>query len=264
MDKEYNKELGKKVKKLRESENLSQRELSQKLEISRSTLSQIENGNRRLSVEELMKISRSFQISIDVLLNLRNEPEININEKVDNEPEQKLRINVPQKNVEKFTEVLLYILNETVGKPNIGKTVIYKLLYFIDFNYYEKYEKQLIGATYRKNRYGPSPVEFKEIIDRMKENEDVEKIDSEYFDFEQKKYLPLRKPDLSILSADELEVIENVLERLSDMNATQISEYSHGDVPWLATDDSEIIEYESVFYRTPPYSVREYDEDERV
>jgi hypothetical protein len=39
------------------------------------------------------------------------------------------------------------------------------------------------------------------------------------------------------------------------MNAKQISDYSHGDVPWLTADDGGIIEYESVFYRTAPYSV---------
>jgi uncharacterized phage-associated protein len=56
-------------------------------------------------------------------------------------------------------------------------------------------------------------------------------------------------------------MIDVVLEKLSDMNATQISEYSHNDVPWLTTDDGDIIDYESVFYRTAPYSVRSYSEE---
>jgi hypothetical protein len=42
------------------------------------------------------------------------------------------------------------------------------------------------------------------------------------------------------------------------MNAKEISDYSHNDVPWLTTEDGQPIEYESVFYRTRPYSVREY------
>ena len=62
------------------------------------------------------------------------------------------------------------------------------------------------------------------------------------------------------LSARELEVINQVLNRLSDMNAAQISEYSHKDVPWMTTEDGQKIEYESVFYRTPEYSVRESGE----
>ena len=48
------------------------------------------------------------------------------------------------------------------------------------------------------------------------------------------------------------------------MNASQISAYSHNDVPWMTTKDGEAIEYESVFYRTPPYSVRAYAGRERM
>ncbi|GAJ05638.1 unnamed protein product, partial [marine sediment metagenome] len=43
--------------------------------------------------------------------------------------------------------------------------------------------------------------------------------------------------------------------------ATEISNYSHKDVPWLTTNNGEIIDYESVFYRTKPYSVRTYIEE---
>jgi len=183
--------------------------------------------------------------------------------KIKNEKKAKsqIRINIPQKNLEKFKEVFLYILNRVGSKPNIGETVIYKLLYFIDFNFYEKYEEQLIGATYIKDKYGPRPLEFKEIIDKMIQNQEIEKIESNYFTYPQTKYLALRKADLSKLKGIEIEVIDSVLDKLSDMNATQISEYSHNDVPWLTTQEGEIIEYESVFYRTPVYSVREYNED---
>jgi uncharacterized phage-associated protein len=95
----------------------------------------------------------------------------------------------------------------------------------------------------------------------MVEKEEVEKVKSNYFEYPQTKYLPRRKPDLSKLSAKEMGVIEDVLNRLSDMNAKQISNYSHNDVPWMSTADGEVIEYESVFYRTPAYSVREYKDD---
>ncbi len=104
--------------------------------------------------------------------------------------------------------------------------------------------------------------DFAKIIEKMTKDKDIEKVVSEYFSYPQTKYLPLRKPDLSKLKANEIELIDDVLNRLSDMNATQISEYSHRDIPWLTTEDNKIIEYESVFYRTPPYSLREYIEND--
>jgi len=250
------------VKELRERVGISQQKLAELLGVSRPTISQIENGERGISVDELLKLVEIFNISVNSLLGLEKEPEVILrgSRKIKGIRPQ-IRINVPQKNLEKFKEVFLYILNRVSSKPNVGETVIYKLLYFTDFNFYEKYEEQLIGATYVKNNYGPTPIEFKKIVDKMIEEKEVDRIEDKYFKYPQTKYLPLRKPDLSKLKANEIEVIDDVLYKLSDMNATQISEYSHKDVPWLTTEDGEIIEYESVFYRIPPYSVREYDED---
>lgn len=255
-------ELGKRIRKLREKRGISQQRLSGLLGVSRPTVSQIEMGERKVSADELLKISEIFDVSVEHILGLRKEPEVIIQEtKKKRKLKPQLRINVPQKNLHKFKEVLLYILNKVGSKSNIGETAIYKLLYFIDFDFYENYEEQLIGATYIKNRYGPTPIEFKKVVERMIEDGEIIKVESIYFKYPQTKYLPLRKADLSKLKANEIEVIDNILNRLSDMNASQISEYSHNDVPWLTTEDQERIEYEAVFYRNPPYSVREYSED---
>ena len=54
-----------------------------------------------------------------------------------------------------------------------------------------------------------------------------------------------------------------VLDRMADWSAKMLSEYSHNDKPWKATDMNDIIDYELAFYREPPYSVRVYEEDEQ-
>lgn len=256
------KKIGHRIKILREKAVMSQDMLSQKMGISRPAVSQIESGERKISAEELQKLSHIFHVSVDDLLNPVKEPEVHLHKgKEGKTAKPKMRISVPQKNLQKFKEVLLYILNKVGAKENIGETVIYKLLYFIDFDFYEKYEEQLVGATYKKNQYGPTPIEFAKIVEQMTTHKEIMKVKSEYFNYPQTKYLPLRKPDLSKLKANEIEVIDDVLNRLSEMNGSQISAYSHSDVPWVTTGDGEVIEYESVFYRTPPYSVRAYAEE---
>ncbi len=262
MDKFYV-QLGNRIKKMRMNIGLSQEEFSKMLKIKRSTLSMIEQGRRMIKADELKKIAEMFNISIDILLDLKKEPII-VFEKGKRKPvkvKEQIRINIPQENVEKFKQVLLYILNKIGSKENMGETVLYKILYFIDFDFYEKYEEQLIGAKYIKNHYGPTPVEFTKIV-KIMEGKDIQKVKIDYHGYSQTKYLPLREANLKILMAHEIKLIDNVLSRLSDMNAKKISEYSHNDVPWLTTDDQEIIDYEKVFYRTPEYSVRD-DPDEK-
>jgi uncharacterized phage-associated protein len=142
----------------------------------------------------------------------------------------------------------------------VGETVLFKLLYFIDFDYYEKYEEQLIGATYIRNHFGPTPVEFIKIVAQMIENKELEKIETQYFKLQQRKYLPRREPNLDKLTAKELELINDVINKLAHKSARELSDHSHNDVPWKDTPDGMPIDYESVFYRTPDYSVRNYDE----
>jgi transcriptional regulator with XRE-family HTH domain len=254
--------IGLRIKVLREKTGISQDALARKMRLPRPAISQIESGARKIATDELLRFSQIFHIPVDDLLNPGKEPEVRLNEgKEEKEPKPRMRISVPQKNLQKFKEVLLYILNKVGSKPNIGETVIYKLLYFIDFDFYEKYEEQLIGATYMKNQYGPTPIEFDKIVEQMIKKGEIEKVKSDYFNYPQTKYLPRNKPDLTKFKASEIGVIDDVLNKLSDMNASQISEHSHGDIPWITTSDGEVIVYEAVFYRTPPYSVRAYAEE---
>ena len=97
-----------------------------------------------------------------------------------------------------------------------------------------------------------------DLVRKMIADKEIVKVKDSYFDYPQTKYLPLRKANLSGLKANESELVDGVLNKLSDMNASEIRDYSHGDVPWLTTEDGKVIEYESVFYRTHPYSVRSY------
>lgn len=255
--------LGGRIKALRETMRISQDELAQKLNLDRASLSHIENDKRSLKADELVLLSKSLNISIDELLDIKTPTEVILNQSQNsNGKKTGLRVSVPSKNLRKFKQVLLYILGKVGAKPNVGETVLYKLLYFIDFNYYEKYEEQLIGATYIKNHHGPTPIEFHSIINEMIECGEIEVVKSKYFQHLQKKYLPHKEPDLSLFNANEIRVIDDVLQKLSGMNASTISEYSHLDVPWMVTPEREKIDYESVFYRTPAYSVREYSNDE--
>ena len=255
--------LYKKIKALREQNKFSQEYLAEKLGVSRPTYIQIENGKRDITVPEAKKLASIFSLSLESFLenNVSATQEVVLESDTQNEKESDIRIVMPRANVKKFKEVLLYVLSKVGAKPNIGETALYKLLYFIDFDFYEKFEEQLTGAHYIKNHYGPTPVEFKKIVENMEGKKEIERVKSSYFQYEQKKYLPRREPDLKSLSAQEIKHIDEVLARLSDKNANELSDYSHNDVPWKVHKSGEIISYESVFYRDSEHSVRNYDDE---
>ncbi len=169
------------------------------------------------------------------------------------------RISEPKLNIEKFKEVLFYIIYSCKDKPNVGKTMICKLLYYSDFNHYEPYEEQMIGETYLKFEHGPVPKHFNQILDELKKSNLVLEKAIQVVDFPRIKYIPCITPSLKILHQREKKVIDNVMDQLLNKSAKDISEYSHNDIPWRVTEPNEVIDYELAFYREEPYTVREYD-----
>ncbi len=260
------KNLYKKIKSLRKENNLSQEYMAKELKISRPTYMQIESGRRDLTIAEASKIASIFGLQLEDFLKSKKVSKSTVvleAEKTSRKfkPKEKIRILVPRANIKKFKEVLLYVLEKVGAKSNIGETALYKLFYFIDFDFYEKFEEQLIAAQYIKNHYGPTPIEFKGITKEMKQKGELEIVKSKYFQYDQKKYLPCREPDLNKLSAREIKHIDEVLARLSDKNAKELTEYSHNDTPWRVHKNGEIISYESVFYRDQDHSIRNYQDE---
>jgi len=255
--------LYKKIKDLRKQNKFSQEYLAEQLKISRPTYMQIEKGERDITVLEARKLALVFGVSLEDFLGekVHSLPEIVLKKERAKERESSARIIMPGADIKKFKEVLLYVLSKIGARPNIGETALYKLLYFIDFDFYEKFESQLTGARYIKNHYGPTPIEFKKIVEEMERKGEIECVKSSYFQYDQKKYLPHREPDLKNLSAREIKHIDDVLARLSDKNANELSAYSHSDVPWRVHKSGETISYESVFYRDEEHSVRNYDDE---
>jgi len=252
------------IQQLRKKNNLTQEFLASKLDISRPTYMQVEQGERDLTITEAKKLAEIFGIPFNNFIEGKDTSirvEIKKAVKKTKQKKQEIRISVPQKNLKKFKAVLLYILSKVGGRPNVGEAVIYKLLYFIDFDFYEKFEEQLIGATYIKNHYGPTPVEFKTIVDDMIQGGEIVKVKSKYFNYPQRKYLAIRRPNLDVLSGREIEHIDDVLARLADKNAKEMENYSHEDIPWKTAENGKPLSYESVFYRDERYSVRNYDDE---
>src|ERR1035438_601986 len=105
--------IGSYIRRLRELRGRSQEATAKVLDISRTTYMQLEKGERDLAMQELHILARFFDVSEVGILNrdIPSGPGVQLDEKprlTKQIPE--IRINVPQENIDKFQEVLLYIL----------------------------------------------------------------------------------------------------------------------------------------------------------
>jgi len=244
------KQLALRIKNLRAHSGLSQEEFGAKIGLARQAVGQIEAGERDVSSIELAEIARFLEISPDSILTI---PMKDNGQNPDKRCSGALKLKFDK---DKLRNLLLYILARCGGKPNVGETVIYKLLYFIDFDSFELRSEPVTGMNYVRLQYGPVPQakQYVAVIDGMVERKELDIISQVYGGMAQKKYVALVDPDMSVFKAEELRLMDGVVDRLSDLNASQIKNYAHHDVPWLETEPEAVIDYRLVFERTVPFA----------
>jgi len=102
------KQIGQRITELRKIKGLSQEDLAKSVNISRSSLAQIELGNRSVNILELQQLSMELRFSLDDFMSENFE----IHQEINDEDEKNTnlieeRIAVPNLKVDKFKNVLL-------------------------------------------------------------------------------------------------------------------------------------------------------------
>ena len=158
-------------------------------------------------------------------------------------------------NRKKYYNVILYLCRKLGGEVR-GKKKLAKLLYFADFDLYEKCQKPLTGDVYKAFPMGPFPSALEEITQEMEQEktlaiEDVEELVG-YNKTEV--YRCLTEPDVSSFDDEEKKMLDRVIMRYGHLNGKQLEELSHAEAPYIGTELRKDIPYELAFYRGTDFS----------
>lgn len=153
---------------------------------------------------------------------------------------------------EKYRAAFIYLL-EKLGKIE-GKKKAYKLMYFLDFDYYEAYEKSFTGETYTAFPMGPAPRYFDSIVDEL--------IREGFVKVNKKRMLPQHENDTIIYSAErkqnyqfskeELKMLDRVINTYGNLTGKDLENLSHSQAPYIAVGPYDVIPYEFSEYRNTP------------
>ena len=150
----------------------------------------------------------------------------------------------------KFKETILYVANKCAPR-DLGAVKLHKVLYFADMLFFIGSARPITGAVYRKRPMGPTADALLATIGEMQRANDLSVVTVDYFGYKKKEFKPLRKPIPTALSADEIALLDEVIEFVCTQNtAKAISEFSH-QRPWALANDGDIIPYESAFLLLP-------------
>ena len=162
-------------------------------------------------------------------------------------------------NEEKYKNIILFFANK-IKNGTLGKLKIMKLLYFLDFDFFEKYGKPVTGDEYLRFDNGPVPRMAEKILKAMNGLEvriSNRKIANDLHD--QQHIEPLKFYEMNIFSREELMMMEEVDDKWEKFSGSEMKNASHGEAPWIATKPNDVIDYNLAYYRN---KYGEMDKDE--
>jgi uncharacterized phage-associated protein len=150
----------------------------------------------------------------------------------------------------RYKEAILYLCDKLGGEIR-GKKKLAKLLYYIDFDHFEKTHKPITRDMYKALPMGPFPESMPRIIEQLSKTKKLRvKLEKEKGGYQPTEiYTRLKKPDLSIFTKEEKETLERVIKLYGHLNGKQLEDLSHVEAPYVATEPKQEIAYELAYYR---------------
>jgi len=158
-------------------------------------------------------------------------------------------IKMAKVNEKKYKNAILFFAKK-IQNGTLGKLKLMKLLYFLDFDFFEKYGRSVTGDEYLRFEYGPVPRMGEKMLKKMSGNEiriTNRKMPKGYND--QQHIEPLAEFNPKVFTKEEILMLEEVADKWEKFTGAEMKSASHGEAPWIATKQDDVIDYNLVYYR---------------
>ena len=164
----------------------------------------------------------------------------------------------------KARELILYICEKCVNYQYFGMTKLNKILFFSDFLTYLRTGKPITCLAYQKLRFGPAPVRMLPITEEMKTEALLVIQEARVGTKTQHRPVNTRVANLEKFTADEISIVDEMIEFFSEKSAGETSEISHQILAYQIAREGDIIPYSAVFITNEPPSDKEFEEMARL
>jgi predicted NAD/FAD-dependent oxidoreductase len=158
-------------------------------------------------------------------------------------------------NKHKFRELVVLLAQRSADDPWFGDTKLNKQLHFCDFGAYRKLGRPMTGAPYQRDKHGPTARPLIPVREEL-EDEGVVKVEQRPVGAHKRRVtVPLRDADLSLFSAEELAIVDEVVKKLKRSTASRVADVAHDEsAGWNLVHQHEDIPYVTALIDTEPPS----------
>lgn len=158
-------------------------------------------------------------------------------------------------NIQKYENLIIRIVN-SIDSSNLGKTKLYKLLFFIDYENFKKNGNTITGDDYLRYPMGPVPKSFWEVVRVMEDNGKIEyKNEIKYYPMVCFKALKEEEPH--IFESEEEEVINSTIESKKNLTRQQLINQTHDEDVWKNAEEWSVLKFDKNANNSISYSERD-------
>jgi len=136
--------------------------------------------------------------------------------------------------VNKMSNLLLYLISSCNSDYN-DKLKLNKLLFYSDYFHFQQTGKSITGLAYRAIPYGPVPVNYDYLFAYL--TNELKLIEPSFTESQNSRvieYFSAKKPsDLSVFNEEELQTINQIIEKFRNTNSWEMVELSHKERAWI-------------------------------
>ncbi len=152
------------------------------------------------------------------------------------------------KKKEKYKNAILYF-TKNLTPYQLGKTKLAKLLYYLDFVSYRDREKNVTGALYYKQEFGPLAKDLTEMIsDLVSENKlELKRITIDSGEKQRDEFYVLKDPEMDTFDEYEKTLLRKLANKYADVSTDVIVAKSHMEAPWVKAKNGTSLNYKFAF-----------------
>ena len=138
--------------------------------------------------------------------------------------------------IDKLETIISYIAKRVT---HLYKVRLMKMLWYADALFFKEHGIAMTGLVYCHDDMGALPIGHYQIVGLEKVNTKME----EEYEYTKYHFLPNDKLDESILSDQEKDVLDRVINKFISFNAQEIVRYMHKETAYIKTKDGEVIPF---------------------
>jgi len=163
-------------------------------------------------------------------------------------------------NEEKYRNAILYFAQHA---RYVGRTKLWKLLYYLDFDHYELYLASVTGEQYLRWENGPVPSGGLKMLNRMEAAGEIAVVSeatrqgNAIF-----KVYAVHPCDRTVFADSEWQMLQTVARKWRHHTAREMVAAAHGEPPWQQTKPNDVIDYALALERDRDVSSDEFSDAE--